>query len=406
MPLQIFRVTFNNIFIEKEKMRMKTRVLASTKVGYELPIEEAIKFSGKEAGICYMPDTVDTILAEPDEKTMKRANGNMSSNHHSVFGHPQYNFVFEEIPKIMAMILNNEKVYDTSEKSARYTKMKPSEAERVLYEKWIQIYKNRIQEVYPNIEDKQAQKLAQENARYLISVFTPATVMGHTISFEQFSYVLHFMQDFVDNKEGTEFYNLLKPSFKEFIELHSKYKVSGINPKSKNRELSLFSKVQREDEWGWNYCYSYWASFAQLAQAQRHRTLAYEIWEPSINCVKPTYFIPPIIRKTNLEVEWLKDIKSLSNYFPQGMMVYVNERGTVENFILKCKERLCGCAQLEIAMQTKETLEMYLMHTKNKKQEVYEYLHEYGVGARCTFPDYTCSKPCIWGAKNALDRLI
>ena len=84
----------------------------------------------------------------------------MSSNHHSVFGHPQYNFVFEEIPKIMAMILNNEKVYDTSEKSARYTKMKPSEEERVLYEKWIQIYKNRIQEVYPNIEDKQAQKLS------------------------------------------------------------------------------------------------------------------------------------------------------------------------------------------------------------------------------------------------------
>ena len=47
MPLQIFIVTFNNIFIEKEKMRMKTRVLASTKVGYELPIEEAIKFQEK-----------------------------------------------------------------------------------------------------------------------------------------------------------------------------------------------------------------------------------------------------------------------------------------------------------------------------------------------------------------------
>lgn len=385
---------------------MKTRVLASTKLDYELPIEEAIKLSAYEAGICYMPDTVDDILAEPEEKTIRRANGNMSSNHHSVFGHPQYNFVFEGIPKIIAMILNNEKVYDTSEKSARFTKMNPSEEERVLYEKWIEIYKERIHEVYPSIEEKQAQKLAQENARYLISVFTPATVMGHTISLEQFSYILHFMQDLVDNGDETKFNELLKPYLKEFIELHSKYKVSGINPKSKNRKICLFSDEVKKDEWGWNYCYSYWASFAQVAQAQRHRTLSYEIFEASINYREPLYFVPPIIRNTELEAEWLEDIKSLSEYFPQGTMVYVNERGTVENFILKCKERLCGCAQLEIAMQTKETLNQYLKNTKETNWKVYEYLMQYATGARCTFYDYSCAKPCIWGAKNALDRLV
>ena len=42
---------------------MKTRVIASTKIGYEMPVEEAILFSGKEAGICYMPDTVDQLLS-------------------------------------------------------------------------------------------------------------------------------------------------------------------------------------------------------------------------------------------------------------------------------------------------------------------------------------------------------
>ena len=248
--------------------------------------------------------------------------------------------------------------------------------------------------------------MAQENARYLISVFTPATVMGHTISLEQFSYILHFMQDLVDNGDETKFNELLKPYLKEFIELHSKYKVSGINPKSKNRKLCLFSDKVREDEWGWNYCYSYWASFAQVAQAQRHRTLSYEIFEASINYREPLYFVPPIIRNTELEAEWLEDIKSLSEYFPQGTMVYVNERGTVENFILKCKERLCGCAQLEIAMQTKETLNQYLKNTKETNWKVYEYLMQYATGARCTFYDYSCAKPCIWGAKNALDRLV
>ena len=113
---------------------MKKKVLASTKPGYELPIEQAIEFSGLEAGMCYMPDNVDALFSEDKEKTIKRAQGTMTSGHHSVFGHVKYNFAFEEIPKILAMVLNNEKVYDTSEKSARYTKMKASEEEEALYE--------------------------------------------------------------------------------------------------------------------------------------------------------------------------------------------------------------------------------------------------------------------------------
>jgi hypothetical protein len=383
---------------------MKTRVLASTMVGYELPIEEAIKFSGKEAGICYMPDTVDSILEEPEEKTVRRANGNMASNHHSVFGHPQYNFVFEEIPKILAMVLNNEKIYNTSEKSARYTKMQPSKEEKVLYDKWIEIFKKRIHDEYPSIDEKQVGKLAQENARYLISVFTPATVMGYTVSLQQFSYVLHFMEDFALNAPKSEFNKLLKLAFSEFLEKNQEFKVYGINPDSKNRHLSLFSNVDREDEWGENYCTSYWASFAQLAQAQRHRTISYEINVPSLE--QNLFFIPPIIKKTKFEDEWLDDIISLSEYYPQGKMVLVNERGTVENFVLKCKERLCGCAQLEIAKQTELTLERYLINTRDKNSRVYEYLQQYASGARCTFPDYTCNKQCIWGAKNALDRLV
>lgn len=226
---------------------MKTRVVASTKVGYVMPIEEAILFSGKEAGICYMPETVDEIFGEPEEKTLKRANGNMSSKHHSVFDHPRYNFVFEEIPKIIAMVLNNEKVYATSEKSARYTKMQPSEEEKVLYEKWIEILKERIHEVYPNITEVQTKKLAQENARYMISVFTPATVMGHSITFEQFSYVLHMMEDFVVKAPNSEFNKNLKPCFEEFVSLHEEFKVEGISPDFKNRSLSLFTDIERQD---------------------------------------------------------------------------------------------------------------------------------------------------------------
>lgn len=79
---------------------MKYEVLASTKPEYELPIDEARIFSGKMAGICYMPDTVETLFSEPEEKSNKRANGTEISGHHSVFGHVKYNFAFKEFLKL------------------------------------------------------------------------------------------------------------------------------------------------------------------------------------------------------------------------------------------------------------------------------------------------------------------
>ena len=50
---------------------MKIKVIASTKVGYKMPKEEAIDFSGKEAGICYLPDDLEKLFGEDKEKTLK-----------------------------------------------------------------------------------------------------------------------------------------------------------------------------------------------------------------------------------------------------------------------------------------------------------------------------------------------
>ena len=119
----------------------------------------------------------------------------------------------------------------------------------------------------------------------------------------------------------------------------------------------------------------------------------------------PQYYIPPIIRGTELEEEWLKDIASLKEFFPQGMLIQVNERGTIENFVLKCTERLCGAAQLEIMEQTQEIIKKYLASVKEDK-ELYNYLLPYSKGARCTFPGWKCTLPCIFGGKKAMDRII
>lgn len=382
---------------------MKIKVIASTKVGYKMPKEEAIDFSGKEAGICYLPDDLKKLFGEDKEKTLKRAQRTLKSGHHSVFGHPTYNLTLEGIPKILAMILNNEKVYNTSEKSARYTKMNPSKEEKELYEKWINIYKEKISVEYPKIDEKRVEKLAQENARYLISIFTPATIMGYTVNFCQLNYIVHWFEDYIKKEEDNTFSKKLKPVLQEFIEQVKDLTVEELNSDVKKRTISLFAKrKERKEEFGENYCTTYLASFAQLAQAQRHRTLSYEM--SLLENAK--YYVPPIIRGTELEKEWLKDISSLEDYYPQGMLIQVNERGTFENFILKCEERLCGAAQLEIMDQTKIIMQKYLEKTKESAPEIYNELLPYSKGARCTFPGWKCTAPCVFGAKDAMKRKI
>lgn len=383
---------------------MKIKVIASTKVGYELPKEEAVDFSGKSAGICYLQDTLETLFSEDKEKTQKRANGTLKSGHHSVFGHPTYNLSLEGIPKILAMILNNEKMYNTSEKSARYTKMQPSKEEKELYEKWIEIYKDCISQKYQKIDEKRVQKLAQENARYLISVFTPATVMEYTVNFGQLNYIVHFFENYIDDETKTSKFDIkLKEVFKEFLKELPDLKIEGLNADMKKRGLSFFAnRKDRKEEFGENYSTTYEGSFAELAQAQRHRTLYYEV--NFLDTFK--YYVPPIIRGTSLEKEWLKDISSLQDYYPQGMLLKINERGTVENFVLKCTERLCGAAQLEITEQTNITMKKYLEAVKENNKEVYEYLLPYSKGARCTFPGWKCTSPCVFGGKDALNRLV
>ena len=381
---------------------MNIKIIGSTNVGYILPKDEALKFSGKSAGICYLPHNTEKLFSESEEKTIKRAENTLKSGHHSVYSHSVYNFVLEGIPKILAMILNNEKMYNTSEKSARYTKMESTGIEKELYEEWIEIYKEKIKEKYKDFDEKKVLKLAQENARGIISVFTPATTMEYTTDFRQINYIIHWAEDFIENAENTLFNQKLKEVLKDFINQMPDIIIPELNSKTKNRTFSLFAKRDRKEEFGENYSTNYEVSFSELAQAQRHRTIYYEMQIKD----KASYYVPKIIQNTELETKWIKDLSSLENNFPQAMLVKVNERGTVENFILKCQERICGAAQLEIMNQTKDTLDKYIEKTRNTNKDVYEYLLPYSKGARCTFPGFKCTAPCVFGGINALNRSI
>ncbi len=425
---------------------MVIRVLGSTHPGYVLPKEEAIVFSGKAAGICYEKTNLDDLFNEPRKSTLKRAKGTIARGHHSVFGHVYYNLALEGIPKILAMVLNNEKVYCTSEKSGRYTIMGPRDEERnrildqikeelkaqmhefneeseeckerldklykeklhklypdlALYEKWIPIFKEQIAKEYPSFEDKQVEKLAVENARYLISVFTPATDLEYTVDFRQLNYIINWLKDYIaDDSQNTPFAIMLKNVFKEFLAKLPDVEVEGLDTKVKGRKLSLFATRDRREEFGENYSINYEISMTILAHSHRHRTLSYEMSFLD----KFSIFVPPIIKGTPFEAEWIKDAESVSDLFPQGMLVKVNERGTIENFVLKCKERLCGAPQLEIMQATRDNMQRYLEAVKDDK-DLYEYLLPYSKGPRCTFPGFKCTSPCVFGPKGAFTRKI
>ena len=146
---------------------MEIKIMATTKLGYVASKEEFDKIGGLTAGVCYLPDTIDQLLQEPEDKTIARIGRTKNGEHQSPYDHPSMTLELINVPKIIAMFLNDEQFYTTSEKSARYKKMPLPEEEQLLYNKWLEIFKSRIaklyQKDYPNFfTDSRIEKLAQE----------------------------------------------------------------------------------------------------------------------------------------------------------------------------------------------------------------------------------------------------
>lgn len=394
---------------------MKVTLKAHTKLFKgDLNKQETLEMAGLNAGICYMPDTFEKLEAEDSEKKLKRANRTIIDTHHSVVGHSSMELIIEGIPKICAMILNNLGEYNTSEKSARYTEMTSLDPEETkLYDKWKIIFKVKIKELYGGKikNEKQIDKLAMENARYVLSVFTP-TVMAYTTSVRQLNYIVDWCRKMCKEevKEGQSgFFSDVAIYMNELA--YKIEEIAGIENlnDTKNRAFNLFNKNVTEigdiePFFGHTYQTTYKGTFAQLAQAQRHRTIDYVMY---FDGQAKFFYVPPILEGCNgLVKEWLEDLKSLADKgkVPQATLVDILEMGTAENFLLKTKERECGCAQLEIQRQTIRTHELYEA-SPNLTPALKEKFKGYSRKVRCAFDDFKCPRPCIWGV-TAIDRKI
>lgn len=428
--------------------------------------------SGKAAGVCYMPDDYLSEGIQNIDSAIKRADNTAKNGHISVFEHCYITMVLE-LNKALAMVLNSLGVYTTSEKSARYTKFIPqTDKELNLYNKWLDIIQRKILDEYPWIDDEAlskklckimgvkytkvvyngsisqlkddewleeeftkikkditlpSYKLAQENARYMISVFTP-TVMEYTVSYRQLSNICDLFDTFLKSHDKTEFSNRLKPyveklnnEFKEILKLDEEtltHFKSNKNQHLRFIESSTVSSLDplvvenitsKKESIGDSYTISYKGSLAMLAQAQRHRTIRYSMFLDKAT----EFYVPAIISKNGLEKEWLEDLKEISDVFPQATLVRITEQGIFEDFALKCKERLCGRAQLEIMKQTIESLNKFVKNGFNLNctnrlllVNMLDRKNDMCAVPRCCFSDYECNETCQWGGKQAFTRLV
>jgi len=377
--------------------------------------KEVLNLSGKIAGVCYDKEGFNHLINEPQEKTDRRIFMTLNNGHHSVYDHTYINFNIQNIPKILAMVLNNEKQYTTSEKSARYTKITPGENSVItkeevnLYNKWLGLFESKIAKEYGNVlSSLKIKKLAQENARYLVTVFMP-TQMIYTTSLRQINYMASWIASYIeDNKNNlNDFESKLSKAMGEFLKELERLNVlvPELMSNEKHRKLSLFgSNLEQISELFSNvYETTYMGSFASLAQAQRHRTLDYQMEMLD----KKEYYVPPILENDSyLKDEWLEDINKVGWVIPQGELILISEMGKYEDFILKCKERLCSAAQVEIMHQTRDTLARYKKYLEDHNNALASDIIKYSHGPRCTFPDYECPSDCKLGPVKKLDRRV
>lgn len=363
-------------------------------------LKKAMLFSGHIGGICYNPDGLEASFAEVEETTEKRINTMTAREHQTVFEHVSIGMHLSDSSKILNMVLNNEGQHTTSERSLRYTRVdenfaNSTDKEIELYNKWNNILTVKITEKYGNVFDKrQISTLANENARYMVSTFIN-TSMFHTLPLAQLNRIVTYMKEFINKTDKDYFEERLSNDFVEFIGECERLNLldDRLQSNRKHRGLRIFGKDLDSipEEFGVYYSTTYKGSFAEYAQAERHRTGNYEMERNPEN----GFFIPPIIEDDPILVEeWLEDINSVKDLVVQGELLTIHEGESFDNFILKLKERDCSRAQLEIFDRSTLLKQKYYDSLKEKDHPYAKELEPYMGKRRCGYPDYDCAESC------------
>ena len=373
-------------------------------------LSSAKRYIQNHARICYSEKNWDELL---EESFSPKFVGSLADNgHHSPFDKFDVDFELREVPKALAMVLNNQGVYATEEKSARYTKMKVSSHQRELYDKWDSWFNSEINSRFPESDfpglykksggKTAAEKLAQENARYMTSVFTP-THMTHKVSLRQLNILYHWFNDFVNVTDNSDvFENRLAWAMDEFNSLPEieKWIIPEAQIRMKGgRPFRFFSEREVKERFNEDsFAVNYNTSFASLAQHQRHRLSTYDVFSGTELGAPNGFYVLRLVEASGKTDEWIKDLEDVAEYdFPQAQLLGVSERGLAENLPAKSIERLCGLAQLETARNVGEVMSKYAKAVPS--------MEKYNQPA-CRVEGGCHKGGCVFGADNYLTRLI
>jgi len=420
----------------------------------KLALEEDLLDAGVKAGVCYndgLNVTPETIRNTESKSTLiARGIRTILETHTSPTEQQNIGLEITGISKRLCMILNNQKEYTADERSFRYTEVKVSDAisqkEVLLYNKWLKIFEDLITAKYWDFyrkftkTDKGAKntihKLAQENARYMLSIDT-TTTLTYTVPLAQINKIALYMKRVIENPMN-QFERDCVPQFQEFIKqlkdlnviitkekiYELSKKVEGLEEALRKSKLSLdFDSYKGNDDYlyinnkeidlslfSWrnkfsvidypnmvnpaSISYNNYQSYTITAHEVRHRTFAVEI--KLLDEFKAVDL--DILHDTpNLLKEWFDDMYSVRDCNPQGQLIKVNRIATIYNLIHYVgKERLCERAQLEIEKFYLKELLPYVKEEllRQNNTEFVKLLEPYIGTLRCMWPDFKCPSPC------------
>ena len=377
---------------------MKVKVIASTHPNYKASKEAFDIFGGHAAGVCYMQSDFKTLRSEDKEKTLKRVKLCKDGGHHSVFDHTSVTLYLDKIPRVIEMLLDNERYMVSSVKSGRYTLHPLPAKEQVLYDKWYARFKQLIRDEYAAkfpkfFTESRIDKLALENARYVTGMFTLVS-MVHTTSYRQLNYVYGFIRDFLAKDSDNKMIKKLKPYLVKFLAQLDKtgYIDEALVNNGKGRVLSVFNEYKPSEYFGDVYCARYECSIAVFMHLNRHRTLKHHIGAPVVT----GFYVPELIRDDKeLHAEWLCDLRSVKANWPQAMMVEVSEMGNLDDFILKVIERKCSVVMLETTRVVNDLLIRYHRVLDATQHARAADLGRFLQGSKC-LAGVKCAMPCAF----------
>lgn len=452
-------------------------------------------YCGKNAGISQLREGFFGTKVSDPEKALPRFRNTIKKGHMSIADHAWIEVLFENSSRMMAMIMNSLQYYNTTEKSGRYTEMTGNTSEQcALYDKWNDLFKKRILEIYPDYNDKFIERQlktkgisgfyvkngrifaentdgpadndmditdepdvrmhmdeimshlglpvntkSQENARYILGIFTKSTTFGYTTTLSQWNYIYDWCEQYLDQfrheddglvrhfDDGstrpatyfeTEVYGDLKDLHAYigdnlYIEDLRDHKKRGFDMLVDIFDKNHFMKDychDKDENIRFAYTTDYYASLIVLSHLHRHKTIKYYM---NLDVEHAGFYVPVFIQGTELEAEWLKDMESVRDLIPQGMLVHIIETGTLENFALKTSERYCGCAMLETMLNVRHVGEKFvaLYESGNATQIEKNVIERFydpetkQLRTKATITD-GCREGCYFGCAHAFDRIV